>query len=256
MLALPCLLLLATLTLVAEPAGVPTEADRPLYRDPVHDGTYHLYLTHVPGVFADWNHPRSIVHLTSDDLRRWEKQSTLKLNSKSVIDGAVLRLPDGRWRMFYNDEPDKKAVRMADSDDLFTWCDVGKAYDGPASEGPVAFAFEGRFWLIVDEWKGLGVYRSDDAETWTRQDGPNLLVEPGTGPDDGVRGSHPDVVVSDGRAYLFYFTHPEKTPGRTFDDPAVRRSSIHVTELRLDGDRLACDRDSPTWIALQPPVGD
>ncbi|MDP4292691.1 MAG: glycosyl hydrolase, partial [Bacteroidota bacterium] len=34
-------------------------------------GLYHMYLTYVPGIFADWNHPRVIVHLTSKDLLNW-----------------------------------------------------------------------------------------------------------------------------------------------------------------------------------------
>src|SRR5688572_9306358 len=33
-----------------------------------YNGTYHMYLTYVPGVFADWRHPRDIIHLTSKDL--------------------------------------------------------------------------------------------------------------------------------------------------------------------------------------------
>jgi hypothetical protein len=35
------------------------------------DGSYHMFLTVVPGVFTDWQHPRRIVHLTSTDLRTW-----------------------------------------------------------------------------------------------------------------------------------------------------------------------------------------
>ncbi|HLM57402.1 MAG TPA: hypothetical protein VK422_14910 [Pyrinomonadaceae bacterium] len=33
-----------------------------------HAGTYHMFLTVVPGVFKDWNATRDIVHLTSSDL--------------------------------------------------------------------------------------------------------------------------------------------------------------------------------------------
>ena len=31
------------------------------------DETYHMYLTYVPGIFNNWNHPRSIVHLKLTD---------------------------------------------------------------------------------------------------------------------------------------------------------------------------------------------
>jgi hypothetical protein len=107
--------------------------------------------------------------------------------------------------------------------------------------------------MIVDVWKGLGVYRSDDALTWTVQRA-NLLDAPGKGADDGVKGGHPDVVVSGGRAFLFYFTHP----GRTGADEKKngyeqRRSSIQVVELEYKDGWLACDRDQPTRIRLLPP---
>ncbi|MEO1235733.1 MAG: hypothetical protein AAFX76_02975 [Planctomycetota bacterium] len=216
-------------------------------------GEYHMYLTHVPGVFENWNHPRDIVHLTSDDLIHWEKQSVLELASDRVIDAAVLRLPDGGWRMFYNEELSRKAVFYADSDDLYTWRDRGRAFEGPPSEGPVAFEWRGSYWMLVDEWKGLAVYRSNDAVLWERQEGPRLLAEPGAGSDDEVKGSHADVVVSaDGRAYLFYFTHPDRKPGMRLDRYPLRRSSIQVTELKLVDGRLTCDRDMPVTIELAP----
>src|SRR5688572_10198231 len=44
-----------------------------------HNGVYHMYLTYVPGIFSDWNHPRTIVHLSSTDLIKWKYESTLKL---------------------------------------------------------------------------------------------------------------------------------------------------------------------------------
>ncbi len=55
-------------------------------------GTYHMYLTIVPGSFSDWNHPREIVHLTSPDLERWTFQQKLRLSSEKVIDPAVFQL--------------------------------------------------------------------------------------------------------------------------------------------------------------------
>ena len=38
-----------------------------------HKGLYHMFLSYVPGVFTDWNHPRWIIHLTSKNfqLRRF-----------------------------------------------------------------------------------------------------------------------------------------------------------------------------------------
>jgi len=67
-------------------------------------------------------------------------------------------------------------------------------------------------------------------------------------------GGHPDVVISGGRAYLFYFTHPgRKGPDANKDTYEQRRSSIQVVELELKDGWLACDRDKPTHILLQTP---
>jgi hypothetical protein len=64
------------------------------------DGIHHMYLTAVPGVFENWQHPRRIVHLTSTDLRQWKYRSALTLASDRVIDAAVYPLPGGGWRMW------------------------------------------------------------------------------------------------------------------------------------------------------------
>ena len=205
------------------------------------DGVYHMFLAVVPGTFTDWNHPRDIVHLTSMDLIHWKYQSTLKLASDRVIDPCVLQLPNGTWRMWYNNERDHKSTYYADSPDLSTWQDGGKTVGDKSGEGPVAFRWKGYYWLIVDVWQGLAVYRSDDALHWTRQAG-NLLAGAGHGADDGAKGDHADVVVSGDRAFLFYFTQ--------FN----RRSSIQVVEMALKDGVITCDRDSPTHIHLLPPT--
>ncbi|RZK62391.1 MAG: hypothetical protein EOO59_02675 [Hymenobacter sp.] len=63
-------------------------------------GQYHLFLTYVPGVFPDWQHPRPIVHLTSPGLLNWQYVNTLPLATEKIIDASILRLPDGSWRCF------------------------------------------------------------------------------------------------------------------------------------------------------------
>ena len=215
-------------------------------------GQYHMFVTVVPGVFRDWGHPRSIVHYTSRDLRKWQRQATLELSSDKVIDACVLRLPEGGWRMWYNNETDNKSIYYADSDDLNTWTDRGKADLAglDRGEGPKVFRFRGAYWMIVDVWDGLGVFRSDDTLKWTRQP-DNLLRQPGSGKDDGVKGQHADVVAMGNRAYVFYFTHPGRTPGAPDTGVDARRSSIQVAELRVEGDTLACDRDAQTRIDLR-----
>jgi hypothetical protein len=223
-----------------------------------HGGLFHMFLSYVPGVFSDgWNHPRDIIHLTSTDLIHWEYQATLPLSSHKVIDPGVLRLPDGTWRLWYKDEADHSSCHFADSPDLYHWTDGGRVpgLSDRGGEAPLAFHWKNRYWFLRDitsRPNGLALYRSEDAVNWTRVG--TLLQQPGRGPDDRAVGHHPDVILSGGRAYLFYFTHPDSAGGSAVEGNA-RRSSIQVTELKYDAanDVLTCDRDAPTSIDLRPP---
>ena len=82
------------------------------------------------------------------------------------------------------------------------------------------------------------------------------VAEPGSGADDEVIGQHADVVVSGGRAFLFYFTHPGRRGEHAKEDGyEQRRSSIQVVELEDKNGEVTCDRDRPTRIRLLPPGG-
>ena len=215
------------------------------------DGKFYMFLTIVPGIFENWQYPRTIVQLTSDDLRKWNYMQSLPLVSDKVIDAAVLKMPNGTWRLWYNNERDKKTTYYAESTDLKTWTDRGKAINN-RGEGPKVFRWKDKYWMVYDPWKGLGVYRSDDALNWEVQS-YNLLDVPGKGADDEVQGGHPDVVVNNDRAYLFYFTHPGRRGADAEKDTTEqRRSSIQVVELKLKDGWLVCDRDAPTYIRLTP----
>ncbi len=215
-----------------------------------HGDLYHMYLTYVPGIFRDWRHPRDIVHLTSTNLTDWEYQSTIQLASGRVIDACVVRLPGGVWRMWYNNEVDGKSIYYADSPDLYSWTDKGKAVGDQGGEGPKVFWWEDKWWMITDVWEGLAVYSSSDLVQWKRQES-NLLDKPGEGEYDRTVGHHPDVVVNSGKAYLFYFVHPFRgnKPEQDISFPD-RRSLIQVTELHYENGRLTCKRDKPTIINL------
>lgn len=216
-----------------------------------HEGTYHMYLTYVPGIFNDWNHPRNIIHLTSNDLLNWQYQSTLKLANDKVIDAGVVKLPTGGWRLWYNNERDGKSIWYADSKDLYNWEDKGKAI-AARGEGAKVFYWKNTHWMIIDAWKGLEIYKSDDLMKWKKQP-TRILEEPGTGVDDGAIGGHPDVVISGDKAYIYYFTHP----GRTKINPApnnsvaAKRSVIHVAELEYINGEIRCDRNKPVYVQLQ-----
>ena len=217
-----------------------------------HKGLYHMYLTYVPGIFSNWNHPRNIVHLTSADLMNWKYESTLKLANDRVIDASAFRLPDGSWRLWYNNEKDGKSIYYADSKDLFHWEDKGKAIDA-RGEGPKVFRWKNSYWMIVDVWKGMDIYQSDDLLTWKHN--TRILGEPGKGKDDGAIGGHCDVIVNGDKAWVFYFTHPGRTKINPAPDQSVaaRRSVIQVAELQLKDGTITCNRDQPAYIHLKKP---
>ncbi|WP_157206266.1 family 43 glycosylhydrolase [Mariniflexile maritimum] len=216
-----------------------------------HKGIYHMYLTIVPGVFEDWYHPRYIIHLTSENLTDWKFQSQLKLASERCIDASVFQLPNGTWRMYYNNENDGKSIYYADSNDLYHWVDSGKKVVKDRGEGPKVFKWKGKNWMVNDAWNGLGVYSSEDFTNWTRQQ-HNILQIPGTGMDDAVIGGHPDVVVNGDKAYVFYFTHPGRLPENKGEDTyQTRRSSIQVAELEYVNGNIICNRNKPVFINLK-----
>jgi hypothetical protein len=216
-----------------------------------HDGVYHMYLTYVPGIFSDWKHPRNIVHLTSKDLMNWKYESKLKLVNDKVIDASVYQLPDGTWRLWYNNEMDGKSIWYADSKDLYNWIDKGKAI-AARGEGPKVFYWQKTYWMIVDVWKGMELYQSDDLLKWNKQT-TRILEQPGTGKDDGAIGGHCDVVVNDNKVYVFYFTHP----GKTKNSPApnnsyqAKRSVVQLAELEWKDGQIICDRDKEVFISLK-----
>lgn len=218
-------------------------------------GVFHMFVVYVPGIFEDWNHPRYIIHLTSGDLIHWKYISTLPLAHPKVIDPGLLHMPDGTWRLWYKDEATGSSCDEADSPDLYHWTDHGRVpgLSDRGGEAPVAFHWQGHYWLLRDIGPGLELYRSDDAKNWAHV--RRMLEDHGAGADDTGVGHHADVILSSGRAYLFYFVQPgtSATPG---GPPDGRRSSIQVAELKYDraNDTLTADRNAPTQIHLQPPA--
>ncbi|MFH8252987.1 hypothetical protein ACH3VR_21655 [Microbacterium sp. B2969] len=216
--------------------------------------TYHMYVTVIEGVPRQWEGtPRTISHYTSRDLWEWTFASHLELSSPRVIDACVSPLPSGGWRMWYKDEENGSHTYAADSADLYDWCSIGAAVVSSEHEGPNVFRLDGWFWMIVDEWAGLRVLRSDDLETWEVQD--RILDEPGAGAEDGTIGQHADVVVVGDDAYVFYFTHPGRTGSPSPADEeghATRRSSIQVARARVVDGRLVCDRNERLVAPILP----
>ncbi|WP_339277724.1 glycosyl hydrolase [Paenibacillus sp. FSL W8-0426] len=216
-----------------------------------HEGTYHMYVSYIQGVPHDWpGHKRNILHYTSPDLLSWTFHGTLELSSDYVIDACVYPLPDGRFRMWYKDEANGSHTYAADSADLYHWKVIGPVITGRPHEGPNVFRFKGSYWMIVDEWRGQAVYRSEDLEHWAWNS--LILDQPGTREDDGVIGLHADVVVQDDQAYIFYFTHPDRREGVEHASEPARRSSIQAARLDVVDGIMICPRNEELRMKLRP----
>jgi hypothetical protein len=138
----------------------------------------------------------------------------------------------------------------ADSKDLYNWERIGPVIEGRGHEGPNVFRLKGYYWMIVDEWRGQGVYRSDNLISWERNG--LILDKPGMSKDDGTIGLHADVLVQGDEANIFYFTHPGRIVGNEAASYKTRRSSIHVAKLEVIDGVLFCNRDMPFELKLQP----
>ena len=239
-------------------AAIPAQCTGPTLWAPelfAEGGVYHMWLTVVPGVFHRWGDKAAtarIVHLTSKDLATWTCGDTPDLGSDRVIDASVVKIGD-RYRLWYKDERKGSRILAVESADLVHWTPTG---DGPvvdmAAEGPKVFRFKGAWWMIADAWKGLIVLRSDDARTWSLQP-RRLLEQPGLQPTDTAKGQHPDVVVSGGRAFLYYFVHQSNEPQAKADPYYGQRTVVQVAELKEEGGALTVDREAPVEGGLVPP---
>ena len=213
-----------------------------------HDGLYHMYVSYITGVPTDWpGHRRDIIHYTSPNMLDWTFCSKLKLSSDRVIDACVHEKPEGGFRMWYKDEANGSHTYAADSVDLYQWQVVGPVITDHAHEGANVFWFKGSYWMIIDEWRGQGVYRSDDLEHWERNG--LILDQSGIRVDDYGYGHHADVVVQDEHAYIFYFTHPGRATSQERGYES-RRSSIQVARLDVVDGVLVCNRDEPFELKL------
>ena len=211
-------------------------------------GKYHMYLTWIAGTPDAWaGHERHIVHFESDTLETWTRVGRIDVGTDFAIDAAVARTPDGLLRMWFKDEAAGSTTWSAVSDDGYGWRPEGIVIDGEPHEGPNVFELGGWWWLIVDEWRGQGVYRSADGVHWQRQEQP-LLAEPGEHPLDREVGRHADVVVDGDTAIIFYFTHPGYD-GVELDAAtplSARRTAIHAAQLSVGKEGiLAENREYP-----------
>ena len=216
------------------------------------DDGYRMYLSWIAGVPAEWaSHARSIVQFESSDLQNWTRIGEISLSSDRVIDAAVARTGDGRFRLWYKDEADNSTTWAAVSDDSRDWTVEGRVIDGDPHEGANVFELGGCFWMLTDEWRGLRVHRSDDGLTWQRRG--LILDAAGSHSLDRQVGRHADVVVRGADAAVFYFTHPFWDGSEIADATHIdaRISAVSVALVWVEDGDLRCDRD-PVLPVLLP----
>jgi hypothetical protein len=219
------------------------------------DGKWHIYLSIEPGIVDKWGLPGFIAHLTSTNLRDWKYESRLSQLGTSVIDADIIRMPDGMWRMYFKDHTNYSHINVTESKDLYTWSAPNEALK-INGEGPIAFQWKGYYWLIIDTWIGQTVHRSKDGNTWEIQPGSPLMPDgEGIGKDDIPNALHANVVISNDRVYMYYFTHPGRTGADKWKDGyEQRRTSIQVVELKLnEAGWITVNRNEPTYVKLFKP---
>jgi len=213
------------------------------------NGEYHMFVTFIRGIYHAWGGARNIIHLTSPDLLNWTYRSLLQLASDRVIDPGVMQLKDGTWRLWYKDEADGSHSKAADSPDLYKWEMTGEStVTDRGHEAPNVIFWKNYYWLLGDTGSGIPVYRSADGDNWEAQG--LIMVDPGLRDDDGWFGQHPDIVILNDRAFMFYFVHPGRRlyeyPDYDYNDTfpfEFKRTSLQVAELEIVEGVLKCNRD-------------
>ena len=157
------------------------------------EGLYHLFCGYYQGFpavedFVDAD-PSYAMHYTSKDLWHWEFYGyitavTDERGNNRISYPCVYRMPNGKWRMFFM-HYGTGALHYLESDDLYTWNKNVKIMDGKnvAQTNPNVFRLGGYYWMMTDSSFGYTVYRSNDCEKWTMQDGGMLFGLMSISPD-------------------------------------------------------------------------
>lgn len=217
------------------------------------DSTYHLFVSFV-GIprTKHYNDEHDILLFTGKSMWELSFEHVIDLQSARVIDPSVIKLANNTYRIWFKHENAGYTTHYADSEDLLNWILKGPAIDSTICEGANVFSWQNSYWMITDPWYGIELYKSEDAKNWEKQQ--VVLDEIGQRKDDSGQG-HPACVVPAGEyAYIFYHCNSERSfgPNTSWDKIGYRqrRSVIQVARLRLENDRIVCDRDEPFPLVL------
>ena len=151
------------------------------------DGSYHLYVQHVPGQ-TEWAHTCHWGHATSPDLLHWTERPVALApgdGDAGCWSGSIVTSDDGGTVLFYTSvdaPPDFSVGRIRTARPtgpaLDVWTkDPQVAVELPADvaaltfRDPYVFAEDGRWWMLVGAGLADGtatalVWSSDDLGTW------------------------------------------------------------------------------------------
>lgn len=235
----------------------------------VDDGKLHMFATFKEDLepsLGAWGGPGRIRHFETsldDPIDGWTTVGDLHDATLNTIDATVYKLED-KFHLWFKGKPrgaKQNQLYHLTSLDLYEWqkakltaSDVfNPAVTGSGfEEAPYIFQWQGKHWLITDPHLGLFVYQSEDGIHWDFQG--TILEAGGTRALDNNMARHCSVALVDDRAFIFYHVEPwrrydlEQKKGkdriRIFDQPLKnRRSVLQVAELKIEDERLVCDRD-------------
>lgn len=214
------------------------------------NGKFHFWIVYKQGFSSTWAGDPRMMHYTSLNLWDWHFEGPVDLNYMNVVENNIIKMPDGKWRTWYKTYRSEGGwgIYVSESNDLVNWKPLkGKAFEGHNNEGARVFFWKDFYWLITDEWRGIGVYRSADANKWERQK-EILLRDPGQRTDDNNYGGNPYTIVQNGRAYIIYHSHPgwlhEKVDfWQEADTYEQRRSVMQIAEFEFVDGWLSVNRN-------------
>ncbi len=209
----------------------------------------------------------AIKYAESSDCSTWTVKGTVlsgaaeRTDREFSINGpSVLKLPDGRWRMFYQSGPDmvqgeelKFHVRSAISTDGVNFARQGVAIEISSvdASSPFKFAGHGTYYLAAD-----GTYVAIVSAHYKDEMGPSEIVL-GTGTDGRTFGNwqrlyedwHDPIVVKNDSGYRMYLTYLLEKTGLATSVDGLHWTATPTTITFVDG-------QNNTLTEQDPGIGD
>ncbi len=220
--------------------------------------TLHMFVTHKDNADPPWGGKGVIRHYTAplgDPVKGWTLADPPEFTQPDPIDATIVfDQATNKHRAYYR-VGNAGGIQWAESKDLRAWTNRGRVKGDVNTlgkerfgyqEAPYVFRFADAWWMLTDPHEGLAVYRSDDGVAWTLNN--TLLADGSDRPMDATMARHPSVLVTTGRALLFYHCEPNRVYGRGAPGPEQRtveqkKSVLQVAELKLIDGKLEASRD-------------